>query len=157
MDITFHCVGCRQVLEADSSLAGNEIECPTCGRTLEIPEPDMTNVKVVNPIAASAAAREEKHFKVPTHDGPSEILVKIPTQVDIVPKDGRQHLRTKTIRRIDCVEVGHDRFDEVVTRFLDGVGQENLVSVNTVSYTYVDIGSQKLLTDFGVLIVYREG
>lgn len=155
MDITFHCIGCRQILEADASLAGNEIECPTCGRTLEIPEPDMTNVKVVNPIASSAAAREEKHFKVPTHEGPSEILIKTPTKVDIVPKDGRQHLRTKTIRRIDCVEVGHDRFDEIVTRFLDGVGQENLVSVNTVSYTYVDIGSQKLLTDFGVLIVYK--
>jgi len=156
MDITFHCVSCRQVLEADSSLAGSEIECPTCGKKLAIPEPDLTNVKVVNPIAASAAAKEEKHFTVPTHDGPSEILVKAPVKVDdVVPLDGKQHLRIKTIRRIDCVEVGHDRFDEVVTRFLDSVGHENVVNVSTLSYTHIDIGSQKLLTDFGVLILYK--
>lgn len=156
MDITFHCVSCRQVLEADASLAGSEIECPTCGKKLTIPEPDLTNVKVVNPIAASAAAREEKHFTVPTHDGPSEILVKAPVKTDdVVPHDGKLHLRIKTIRRIDCVEVGHDRFDEVVTRFLDRVGHENVVSVNTLSYTHIDIGSQKLLTDFGVMIMYK--
>lgn len=156
MDITFHCISCRQILEADASLAGTEIECPTCGKSLEIPQPDMTNVKVVNPIAASAAAKEEKHFKVPTHDGPSEILIKAPVKkVDDVPADGKVHLRVKTIRRIDCVEVGHDRFDEVVTHFLDGVGEGNVVNVETVSYTHIDIGSQKLLTDFGVLILYK--
>jgi hypothetical protein len=59
------------------------------------------------------------------------------------------------VRRIDCVEVGHDRFDEVVTDFLAKVGEDNIISVNTLSYTYVDIGSQKLLTDYGVLVVYR--
>jgi hypothetical protein len=51
--------------------------------------------------------------------------------------------------------VGHDRFDEMVSKFLDKIGDENLVSISTVSYTYIDIGSQKLLTDFGVLILYR--
>jgi hypothetical protein len=156
MDVTFPCTSCHQVLEADSSLAGTEIECPTCGKGLVIPAPDPTNVKVVNPIAASAAAKEEKHFKVPSHEGPSEVLIKKPTKVqDIVPEDGKMHLRTKTIRRIDCVEVGHDRFEEIVTKFLDKVGEGNVVSVSTVSYTHIDIGSQKLLTDFGVLILFR--
>jgi hypothetical protein len=42
-----------------------------------------------------------------------------------------------------------------VTQFLDRVGQDNVVSVNTVSYTHIDIGSQKLLTDFGIMILYR--
>jgi hypothetical protein len=64
-------------------------------------------------------------------------------------------MRIKTIRRVDCIEVGHDRFDEVVSSFLDKIGDENLVSLNTVTYTYIDIGSQKLLTDFGVVILYR--
>jgi len=51
--------------------------------------------------------------------------------------------------------VGHDRFDEIVSKFLDQIGDDNLVSISPVSYTYIDIGSQKLLTDFGVLILYR--
>ena len=51
--------------------------------------------------------------------------------------------------------MGHDRFDEIVSKFLDQIGDDNLVSISPVSYTYIDIGSQKLLTDFGVLILYR--
>ena len=156
MDVTFPCTNCHQELEADAALAGTQIQCPTCGTTLKIPEPDVTNVKVLNPIAASAAAREEKHFTVPVRDGPTEILIKKPTEVaDVVPRDGRLHTRVRTIRRIDCVEVGHDRFDEVVTQFIDKVGQDNIVTISTLSYTHIDIGSQKLLTDYGVLIVYR--
>jgi hypothetical protein len=156
MDVTFHCTHCQQVLEADAGLAGTQVDCPSCGKHLVIPQPDLTNVKLVNPIASSAAAKEEKHFSVPVHEGPSEVLIKKPVAVqDVVPQDGKLHLRIKTIRRIDCVEVGHDRFDEVVTKFLDKVGQENVVNVNTVAYTHIDIGSQKLLTDFGILILYK--
>jgi hypothetical protein len=155
MDVTFICPTCKQELEADTSLAGTEIQCPSCNNTMTIPEPDVQNVKVMNPIASSAAAREEKHFSVPVHEGPSEILIKKPVKKEEIPADGKRHLRTKTIRRIDCIEVGHDRFDEMVSKFLDKIGDDNLVSINTVGYTYIDIGSQKLLTDFGVLILYR--
>lgn len=155
MDVSFICPNCKQELEADTSLSGTEIQCPSCNKTMTIPEADVQNVKVMNPIASSAAAREEKHFTVPLHEGPSEVLIKQPTKKEEIPADGKRHLRTKTIRRIDCVEVGHDRFDEVISQFLDKIGDENLVSVNTVTYTYIDIGSQKLLTDFGVLILYR--
>jgi DNA-directed RNA polymerase subunit RPC12/RpoP len=156
MDVTFICPTCKQELEADVSLAGTEIQCPSCNASITIPKPDAANVKVMNPIAASAAAREEKHFSVPLHEGPSEVLVKKPVVEDnTIPQDGRKHLRTKTIRRIDCVEVGHDRFDEILAKFLDKIGEEHFVSLAPVSYTYIDIGSQKLLTDFGVIILYR--
>ena len=64
-------------------------------------------------------------------------------------------IRTKTIRHTDCIEVGHDRFDEVVSNFLGKIGQENIISINTVTYTHLDIGTQKLLTEFGVMIVYK--
>jgi hypothetical protein len=156
MDVTFHCHHCRQELVADASLAGTSIQCPSCATPIAVPQLDVTSVKVLNPIASSAAAKEEKHFVVPTHEGPSEVLIKKPTVVEKpVVAQGERLLRTKTIRRIDCVEVGHDRFDEVISEFLSKVGPENLVSVNTLNYTHLDIGSQKLLTDFGVLIVYR--
>lgn len=155
MDVAFICPNCKQELEADASLAGTTIQCPSCNHSLDIPEPDVQNVRVSNPISASAAAREEKHFSVPVHEGPSEILIKKPVKKEEIPADGKRHLRTKTIRRIDCVEVGRDHFDEVISKFLDKIGEENLVNMSPVAYTYVDIGSQKLLTDFGVIILYR--
>ena len=34
-------------------------------------------------------------------------------------------------------------------------GAANMVSITTLTYTHLDIGTQKLLTDFGVMIVYR--
>jgi DNA-directed RNA polymerase subunit RPC12/RpoP len=155
MDVAFICPNCKQELEADASLAGTTIQCPSCNHALAIPEPDVQNVKIMNPISSSAAAREEKHFSVPVHEGPSEILIKKPVKKEEIPADGKRHLRTKTIRRVDCIEVGHDRFDEITSKFLDQIGDDNLVSISPVSYTYIDIGSQKLLTDFGVLILYR--
>jgi len=156
MDVTFHCHHCRQELVADASLADTTIQCPSCSTKLTVPQPDLHSVKVLNPIATSAAAKEEKHFVVPTHGGPSEVLIKKPAVAEKpAVSTGEKQLRTKTIRRIDCVEVGHDRFDEAISEFLAKIGPENLVSLNTLSYTHLDIGSQKLLTDFGVLIVYR--
>lgn len=156
MDITFPCPNCNQELEADGSLAGTSIQCPACGNVLTIPTPDYHNVKVLNPIASSAAAREEKHFVVPVHEGPTEVLIAQPThEEEAVAKTGPKQLRVKTIRRIDCVEVGHDRFDEMVTQFLNKVGEENVTNISTIAYTHIDIGSQKLLTDYGVLVTYK--
>jgi hypothetical protein len=64
-------------------------------------------------------------------------------------------MRVKTIRHTDCIEVGHDKFDEVLSNFLAKVGESNVISVNSMTYTHIDIGSQKLLTDYAVLVVYR--
>ena len=64
-------------------------------------------------------------------------------------------MRVKTIRHTDCIEVGHDRFDEFVTNFLQKVGEQNITSVTPLSYTHLDIGSQKIMTEYAVLIVYK--
>jgi DNA-directed RNA polymerase subunit RPC12/RpoP len=156
MDVTFICPNCRQELEADAALAGTQIHCPSCNHKITIPEADPATVKVMNPIASSAAAREEKHFSVPVRDVPTEVLIqKPPPPLEVTAKDSEKTLHVKTIKRTECVEVGHDNFDKVVSEFLAKVGHENIVSINTLSYTHLDIGSQKLLTDYGVLIVYR--
>ena len=157
MDIVFKCTHCEQELSVDSSGAGTEIECPSCGQSIVIPAspPEKKTGEVVNPIASSAAAREELHFKVPVHDKPTEMLITKPLKpLEDAAKEGVK-MRVKTIRRTDCVEVGHDRFDDVVTAFLEKVGEANIVNISTLTYTHLDIGSQKLLTDFGVLIVYK--
>jgi DNA-directed RNA polymerase subunit RPC12/RpoP len=157
MDVIFNCSHCGQELSVDSSGAGRQIDCPACGGKIVIPTPGPAahGVHVLNPIMESAAAREEHHFKVPVREAPSESLIAKPLKpMEVAAKEGIR-LRTKTIRHHDCFEVGHDRFDEVLTGFLDKVGQDNIVSINTLTYTFLDIGTQKLLTDFGVLIVYK--
>ena len=39
MDVIFNCPKCEQELAVDSSGAGTEIECPSCGESIVIPEP----------------------------------------------------------------------------------------------------------------------
>jgi hypothetical protein len=43
----------------------------------------------------------------------------------------------------------------VVTNFLTKVGEANIVGIHPINYTYLDIGTQKLMTEYGVLVVYR--
>lgn len=181
MDLIFNCPLCDQELEVDASGAGEEIDCPACGKTIRIPEPNVpaagsvpapvaaaavdggapgevagTWGKPVNAIAASAAAKVEKHLKVPVHAKPAEKLIaKVPVPLEVAAKETDRQLRVKCIRHIDCVEVGHDKFDEVVSSFLAKISEQHLVSMTPISYSVIDISSQKLLTDYGVMIVYR--
>ena len=170
MDIIFNCPECQQELAVDNSGAGSEIDCPTCGGKIMVPQAPRPNAappappappapeggQAGSPIAASAAAKVEMHLKVPVRDKPGESLIgKPPPPLEVAAKESDRKIRTKTIRRIDCVEVGHDHFDEAVSSFLGKIGESSIVSINTVTYTYIDIGSQKLLTDFGVFMVYR--
>jgi hypothetical protein len=98
----------------------------------------------------------EKHLKVPVHNKPTESLIEKPlVPLEVAAKETDKKMRVKTIRHTDCIEVGHDKFDEVVTNFLQKVGEANVISVNSLTYTHIDIGSQKLLTDYAVLVVYR--
>jgi len=167
MDVIFNCPKCDQELAVDSSGAGTEINCPSCGEVIVIPGresrpgPDSSSVlprlegHPVNPIATSAAAKVEMHLRVPVHKTPTESLIEKPLAPLEVSKDADKKIRTKTIRHTDCIEVGHDRFDEVVSNFLAKVGEANIISLNPINYSHLDIGSQKLLTDFGLLIVYK--
>ena len=166
MDIIFDCPKCGQELAVDSTGAGSEISCPSCGEKIVIPAAaahPVTPVHLphdsahpVNPIAGSAAAKVEMHLKVPVRNKPSELLIEKPkTPLEVAAKESDKKIRTKTIRHTDCIEVGHDKFDEVVSIFLAKVGEPNIISITPLTYTHLDIGSQKLMTEFGVFIVYR--
>jgi uncharacterized protein YbaR (Trm112 family) len=156
MEVTFHCPHCKQQLAADASAAGQTIHCPTCNGAITIPAPDATNIHVVNPIATSAAAKVEHHFAVPLRDGPPEVLIqKAKPKDEDEPVEGPKKLRMRVIRHTDCIEVGHDRYEETVSNFLNKVGEENIVSISPLTYTHIDIGTQKILTDFAVQIIYR--
>lgn len=172
MDVIFNCPKCEQELAVDSTGAGAEIECPSCGETIVIPEPQSggprggiptlppesgahLEVNPANPISSSAAARVELHLRVPTNKASESLIAKPLVPLEVAAKESDKVIRTKTIRHTDCIEVGHDRFDEVVTGFLSKIGETNLISITTITYTFLDIGTQKLLTEYGVLIVYR--
>ena len=109
-----------------------------------------------NPIASSAAAKIEKHLKVPVHDKPGESLVKkVQPAASAASKSTDKKMRVHTIRHAGCVEFGHDKFDEKTTDFLSEIGEANLIGVHMTNYTYLDVGTQKIFMDFGVLIIYR--
>jgi hypothetical protein len=170
MDVIFNCPKCDQELAVDSSGAGTEINCPSCGEAITIPaadsvapRPGLDNDSAapriaahpINPIASSAAAKIEKHLRVPVHSTPAASLIEKPLIPLEAAKDADKTIHTKTIRHGECIEVGHDKFDEIVTKFLAKVGEANIISINTISYSHIDIGSQKILNDFGVMVVYK--
>jgi len=109
----------------------------------------------MNPINSSAAAKVELHLRVPTNKAPESLIAKPLAPLEVAAKETDKKLRVKTIRHTDCVEVGHDKFDEVVSNFIGKIGETNIVNMTPLNYSHLDIGSQKLLTDFGVMIVYR--
>lgn len=169
MDIIFNCPNCDQELAVDQSGAGSQIECPSCGQHITIPStgkvttgalppvtPPPTASANPNPIAASAGAKVALHLKVPVRDTPGESLIDKPKPpLEVVQKGAGKRLRIHTIRRAACIESGHDKFDEKVTAFLQEVTETNLIGIHTISYEMFDVGVQKIMTDYGVLIVYR--
>ena len=157
MDVIFNCPHCDQELSVDATGAGSEIECPACATKIVIPQlsPQQAQHQPVNPMATSAAAKVEKHFAVPVHSKPTESLIGKPLPpLEVAAKEAIK-LRVKSIRRSDCVEVGKDLFDEVVTRFLEKVGEANLVKIDTFAYTHQDLATREWVTDYGVLVVYK--
>jgi DNA-directed RNA polymerase subunit RPC12/RpoP len=164
MEIIFNCPNCEQELSVDAEGAGSEIKCPTCGEKITIPNkptetasapPPADGAHPVNPIASSAAAKIEMHLKVPVRDKPSELLVKKTASLGIAAKGSEKKIRIHTIRRAQCVEGGHDKFDQKTTDFLNEVGETNIVGIHTFNYEHLDAGTQKILMDFGVLVVFR--
>jgi DNA-directed RNA polymerase subunit RPC12/RpoP len=164
MDVIFKCRHCGQELEVDASGAGTEIECPSCRGKIVIPEAEAQGEgapgappepRIIDAMASSAARKEEKHFSVPVHDEPTESLITKPlAPLDVAAKEAIK-LRVKTIRHSDCVEVGKDHFDEVVTKFLEKIGETHLVSITPITYMHQDLASRAWIDDYGVLLVYR--
>ena len=157
MDILFSCPNCKQQLEAPTSLAGTTINCPACNHQLVIPEPDPANTRAAGAPTEGAARTDDKHFVVPVSEGPTQSLIKkaLPPLEVAARVDGVRSLMVKCIRHSDCVEVGKDRFDEMVSEFLNKVGEPNVVNVSVFNYEHLDLGTRQMVTDYGIMIVYR--
>jgi len=161
MDVIFTCRHCDQELSVDAVGAGTEIECPSCGGKIVIPaapegaEAPAGGPRIIDAMSTSAARKEEKHFSVPVHEKPAESLIAKPlVPLDVAAKEAIK-LRVKTIRHSDCIEVGRDHFDEVVTKFLEKIGETHLVSITPITYMHQDLASRQWIDDYGVMILYR--
>jgi len=168
MDIVFDCPNCEQELAVDSSGAGSEIECPSCHETITIPAastktaaagpPEESHAPSLAPsvMSTSAAAKVEMHLKVPVSNKPGESLIKkSAVPLAAIARGADKQIRVRTIKHASCIESGHDKFDERVTEFLNEIGEANMVGVHTISYTFFDVGTQKILNDYGLTILYR--
>jgi hypothetical protein len=171
MDVIFNCPKCDQELAVDSSGSGSQIDCPACGESIVIPEPNAAPRLAPSPggpvaspptthsgsaMHSSAAAKVEMHLKVPSHSSVESLIAKPLAPLEVAAKDNKdKKIRVRTVRHTDCVEVGKDKFDEVLSEFLAKVGESNVINISPMTYTHLDIGSQKLMTEYAVLIVYR--
>ena len=167
MEIIFNCPNCSQELSVDAAGAGSEIPCPTCGENLTIPEKsakpapasdDGPHAATLAPsaMASSAAAKVEFHLKVPTHNKPAESLIKkAPVPLEAIARGADKQICVHTIRHDKCIDAGHDKFDQITTEFLVGVGEQNLIGIHCVNYEHFDVKTQKVMTDYGLVILYR--
>jgi hypothetical protein len=162
MDITFNCPHCDQELAVDQAGAGSQIDCPSCGESIIIPTSGKVTTGSLPPVTPPPKgtppppAKKELHLKVPVRDKPGEVLIgKTKPPLEVVQKGAGKRLRIQTIRHASCVESGHDHFDERVSELLQEIGATNLLSVNVINYEHFDVGIQKIMTDYGVMIVFR--
>lgn len=160
MDFTFKCPHCSQELEVDISAVGSDVECPACNRRMAVPTPEPSQIHVA-PHGGAPASDDpnrpaDKHFLVPQHEGPSETLIVKPPPTDVVaPTEKERKIRVRTFRRIDTMTVNKDHFDEVVTDFLQKIGQEFIISIQPVTYTYRELATGHYVADYGVMIIFR--
>jgi predicted RNA-binding Zn-ribbon protein involved in translation (DUF1610 family) len=165
MEIIFNCPHCDQELSVDAEGAGSEIPCPTCGEVITIPEKSIKEAPAngedaprlaPSAIASSAAAKIEMHLKVPMHSKPAESLIKKPAvPLDAVAKGADKQIRIKTMRHDKCIESGHDKFDEMVSKTLAQIGEPNIIGIHPINYEHFDVQTQKVMNDYGLVIIYR--
>ena len=155
-DLNFNCPQCGQNLTTDESLSGSEIECPSCSKAIEIPSAGDENVErtEAEPAPPVTAEPEPKKLAVAVHEGGEELLKKSsPHKEKEISGDGR--ICVKTIKRGDCIELGLDKFDEEVNKFIEKFSREQIISVHSLNYSHFDPGTQKYLPDYAALIVYE--
>ncbi len=158
MDFTFNCPNCKQELEVDITAVGSAVDCPACNRKMTVPSPDITRIRAAphGQPATTDASREEKHFVVPLHEGPAEHLItKTTPTLEFAAKELDKKIRIQTFRRVDTMTVNKDHFDEVVSAFLQKVGQQYVISITPITYTYKDLATEHYVTDYGVMVVFR--
>ncbi len=165
MDLVFACPNCRQELEADATGAGTEIECPQCGYGITIPDPTPQNIRAT-PVGAvhapagggvsSTAQSKERKLTLPVSDKKVKIDISRPApSLEMEAKAVGKKPHVKCFKHADYAAKGTPAFEKAVSDFLQSLGENCLMSVHPVQYSYVDAATKQALTDFGVVICYK--
>ena len=64
-------------------------------------------------------------------------------------------IRVKSFKRTEYIEIGKDRFDQAVSEALSVIGAENIINVLPLNYEHIDIATEKIVTDYGIIVVYK--
>jgi hypothetical protein len=93
---------------------------------------------------------------VPVHSTPSESHIKkAAVPLEAVAKGADKQVRVRTVRHDKCIDAGHDKFDEIVTKVLEDIGEHNIISIHNINFEHFDVQTQKVMTDYGLVIIYR--
>ena len=65
-------------------------------------------------------------------------------------------IRVKSFKRTEFIEIGKDMFDQNVSKFLTDIGTENIINILPLTYEHIDMASEKVVADYGVIVVYKE-
>ncbi|MED6325998.1 MAG: hypothetical protein VYE14_01445, partial [Verrucomicrobiota bacterium] len=86
--------------------------------------------------------------------GKPEVLVESKSAEDwAMSDDGR--ICVKTIKRGECIELGHDKFDDVLNEFLAKFNRDQIISIQSVNYAHFYPSTRKYLDNYGAMIVYQ--
>lgn len=163
MNIVFNCSHCQQELEIDDTWAGEIIDCPSCAKKVAIPGAVGSPVPVEEstpplpppaaPVVSAAPVEADFIFK-PKGSTSNEIQKPFIRSLEVMAK-GDKKLTIKTVRREDCRKDGNDRFDEVVSEFLQQLPDGDLVSISPIHYSYPGKEPGHIFEDYGVVIVFK--
>lgn len=64
-------------------------------------------------------------------------------------------IKVRTFKRTEFIEVGRDTFDENVGKFFTAIGEENIIQIQPLAYEHIDISTQKVVSDYGLILVYK--
>jgi hypothetical protein len=64
-------------------------------------------------------------------------------------------VRVKTFKRTEYIEIGRDTFDKHVGDFITAIGLENIVQILPLTYEHIDIATQMIVTDYGLIVIYK--
>jgi len=64
-------------------------------------------------------------------------------------------IRVKSFKRTEFIEIGRDRFDDAVSQALTAIGAQNIITILPLNYEHIDIATEKIVTDFGMIVVYK--
>ncbi len=64
-------------------------------------------------------------------------------------------VRIRSFKRTEFIEIGRDLFDQKVSEALSAIGAENILNVLPLNYEHIDIATEKIITDYGIIVLYK--